>query len=154
MEAAVKPYRDRAKELENRVMQLQNEIDKLNQQMQVIIEENKALQKEAMQLASAPAVVSPAQVRHEGVVFKIQLGAYHNNVTAFFTEDKFLQTEKVDGKNKYVIGYFTDYATAKQAVKDFKALGIRDAWFVPYLNGQRISDKEANAYLNFDIRAK
>jgi hypothetical protein len=60
----------------------------------------------------------------------------------------------VEGKNKYVIGFFTDYETAKQAVKDFKKLGIRDAWFVPYNNGQRISDKEANNILNYDIRKK
>jgi regulator of replication initiation timing len=156
IEAAVKPYKDKAKELENKVAQLENEVDKLNNEMSVVMEENKALQNEAMQLASAPATeVSPSQSAPEGmVVFKVQLGAYNSSVTAMFNEEKFLQTEKLDGKNKYVVGFFTDYATAKQAVKDFKALGIRDAWFVPYLNGKRISDKEANSYLNFDIRAK
>jgi TolA-binding protein len=154
MEALVKPYKEKTKELENKIAQLQSEIDKLNKEMDVMEQEKKALQKELMTIASTPAVTSPSQTKYDGVVFKVQLGAYNSNVTAMFTEDKFLQTEKVDGKNKYVIGFFTDYQTAKQAVKDFKALGIRDAWFVPYMNGKRISDTEASNYLNFDIRAK
>jgi TolA-binding protein len=152
IEAAISPYKDKVAEMENKVAQLEKEIEKLNKENEILMEENKALQKEAMESASQPETSGP--VIPDGIAFKVQLGAYSASVTAMFTEEKFLQTEKVEGKNKYVIGFFTDYETAKQAVKDFKKLGIRDAWFVPYNNGQRISDKEANKILNFDIRKK
>jgi hypothetical protein len=151
--AAVKPFQDKAAELENKIAQLEKELDKLNSENTILIEENKAMQAEAMKLASQPA--APAgPVVPGGISFKVQLGAYNSNVTAVFDEEKYLQGERVDGKNKYVIGFFTDYENAKQAVKDFKKLGIKDAWFVPYKDGQRISDKEANSYLNYDIRKK
>ena len=69
-----------------------------------------------------------------------------------FSDNKTLQTEEVEGKNKYVIGFFKDFADAKAAEKDFKKLGIKGTWLVPYKNGARISDSEANSILNFDIR--
>jgi len=151
--AAVKPFQDKAAELENKIAQLEKEIDKLNSENTILIEENKAMQAEAMKAASQPA--APAgPVVPEGISFKVQLGAYNSNVTAVFDEEKYLQGERVEGRNKYVIGFFTDFENAKQAVKDFKKLGIKDAWFVPYKDGVRITDKEANSYLNYDIRSK
>lgn len=149
-DALLKPLRDKVANLESQVSQLQNEKAKMLEDINILNDENKALQKEAMmmqQQAAAATVKEP-----EGLYFKIQLGAFANSVTSLFNDEKVLQTEKVDGKNKYIVGFFTDFADAKKAEKDFKTLGIKGTWLVPYKNGKRVSDAEANEYLNFDIR--
>jgi len=149
-DALLKPLRDKNAALEAQVAKLQEDKAQLLEDVNTLGEENKALQKEAMQMAQQQATAAPKAPT--GLAFKIQLGAFANNVANLFSDDKTLQTESVDGKNKYVVGYFTDFADAKAAEKDFKKLGIKGTWLVPYKNGVRISDKEANNELNYDIR--
>lgn len=150
-EALVKPFRDKAAALEAEVTKLKEDNNKMLADINVLNEENKLLQAEAMQMQQekekSTTVATP-----QGLAFKIQLGAYNTNITGIFADNKVLQSESVEGKNKYVIGYFADFTAAKQAEKDFKKLGVRDAWLVPYKNGARISDEDANSELNFDIR--
>lgn len=148
-DALLKPWREKVANLESQVAQLQDEKAKMLEDINTLNDENKALQKEAMimQQQAAEVVKEP-----EGLYFKIQLGAYNNSVTSLFNDNKILQNEKADGKNKYVVGPFKDFQDAKNAEKDFKKLGIKGTWLVPYKNGQRISDAEANEFLNFDIR--
>lgn len=149
IEESVKPFKDKAAQLEAEIQKLNTEKKQLLSEMNVLNEENKALQKEAMMMAKAESQV---EKNPEGLSFKIQLGAYNANIVSFFQDQKKLETEVVAGKNKYVIGYFNSFESAKNAEKDFKKLGIRDAWLVPYKNGFRISDADANNELNFDIR--
>lgn len=144
----LKPFRDKAAALENQVAALQEERAKMLEDINTLNEENKALQKEAMLMQQEAA----APKNPSGLYFKIQLGAYANNVTSLFSGDKILQTESVDGKHKYIIGDFTDFEDVKNAERDFKKLGIKGTWLVPYKNGNRISDSEANNELNYDIR--
>ncbi len=158
LESAIKPYQERIEELENKISLSDKEMKKLDNEIKILEEENKLLQTELNELSqmleSGPVGTgggSQASATPEGVVFKIQLGAYNNSVTGVFSEDKYLQAEKADGRNKYVIGHF-NYEEAKKAVADFKKLGIKGAWLVPYRNGQRISDAEAEQLLNFSIR--
>lgn len=149
IEAAVQPFKDKTADLEAEIAKLNAEKKQLVNELNVLNEENKALQKEAMMMAKTD-LESPKIP--EGLSFKIQLGAYNANIVSFFQDQKKLETENVAGKNKYVIGYFESFEQAKNAEKDFKKLGIRDAWLVPYKNGFRISDADANNELNFDIR--
>lgn len=150
-EAAIKPFRDKATALEAELAKLKEDNAKLAADINVLNEENKSLQAEAMKMEQEKEKATSVAIP-QGLAFKIQLGAYNASVVNTFTDNKMLQSETVEGKNKYVIGYFKDFADAKQAEKDFKKLGIRDTWLVPYKNGARISDADANAELNFDIR--
>jgi seryl-tRNA synthetase len=145
LEAATKPFRDKVTLLEAQLAKAEEDKAKALEDINVLNEENKALQKEAMQMQQAAEKATSAPKMPDGLAFKIQLGAYN-------TDNKTLQTEEVEGKNKYVIGFFKDFADAKAAEKDFKKLGIKGTWLVPYKNGARISDSEANSILNFDIR--
>ncbi len=148
-DALLKPWRDKVANLESQVGQLQDEKAKMLEDINILNDENKALQKEAMMMQQQAAEVVKEP---EGLYFKIQLGAYNTSITSMFDDNKTLQNEKADGKNKYVVGPFKDFQDAKNAEKDFKKLGIKGTWLVPYKDGQRVSDAEANEYLNFDIR--
>ena len=102
----------------------------------------------------APApLVDPASVIPGGIAFKVQVGAYQKfNINQYFTDAKKIGYEAVDGTNKYVIGYFTSFEAAKGFETDMKKMGIKDSWLVPYKDGVRITDDEAESILGYPIR--
>lgn len=101
----------------------------------------------------APVVVDPVNVAPEGIAFKVQIGAYQKfSINQYFTELKKISYEDVDGTNKYVIGYFTSLEAAKGFEADMKKMGIKDSWLVPYKDGVRITDDEAESILGQPIR--
>jgi hypothetical protein len=79
----------------------------------------------------------------EGTVYKIQLGLYKKfNINKYFEDLKYIGYEIVDGKNRYVIGYFNDEQTAQSFVKDVRKMGIKDAFVAKYVDGKRIYEKK------------
>ncbi len=89
----------------------------------------------------------------DGLTFKVQLGSYIKfNSSTFMGEMKTLSMEKTGSQSKYLIGFFDSFENAKACEQNFKRLGIRDAWLVPYLNGKRVSDEQAEEILGRKIR--
>ena len=92
------------------------------------------------------ATVTP-EIREKlskGVVFKVQIGAFKNkDLSKYFENNKnFSGDVDPDGIKKYTLGYFNDYWEAESFKKYLREMGVKDAWIVPYKNGQRVNIRD------------
>lgn len=80
----------------------------------------------------------------KGVVFKVQIGAYANNdLSSYTANSEDMSTEAgADGTQKYTLGNFADYWEADKFKKELRKMGVKDAWIVPYKDGQRVPMKD------------
>lgn len=79
----------------------------------------------------------------KGVVFKVQLAAFDDFDLRDLTENgSDLKIIDQDGYIKYVLGQFRDYDMADKFKKKLRKLGVKEAWIVPYKDGQRVPLKE------------
>jgi len=80
----------------------------------------------------------------KGVVFKVQIGAFKNkNLQKYFDNNPNFGGEAKDGEpQKLTIGIFRDYWEADTFKKYMREMGVKDAWIVPYKDGQRVEIKD------------
>lgn len=89
----------------------------------------------------------------EGLAFRIQVGAFEQiRLQDYMNQPKQVSVESEGDLSKYTIGYFEDFQTAQDVEGKMKRIGFSDAWLVPYKNGVRISDEEAEEILGVKIR--
>ncbi|SEJ32991.1 hypothetical protein SAMN05192553_103284 [Cyclobacterium xiamenense] len=78
-----------------------------------------------------------------GVVFKVQLAAFDDYDLRELTENgSDLKIIDQDGYIKYVLGQFRDYEMADAFKKKLRKIGVKEAWIVPYKDGERVPLKE------------
>jgi hypothetical protein len=79
-----------------------------------------------------------------GLVFKVQIGAFRNKDLSKYLENNpnFSGDVDADGTRKYTLGYFGDYWEADNFKKYLREMGVKDAWLVAYKNGQRVEMKD------------
>jgi len=97
---------------------------------------------EIAQLKQAP-VVNPMDFS-KGVVFKVQIGAFKNkDLSKYFDNNPNFGGEAAEkGDQKLTIGVFRDYWEADTFKKYMRDMGVKDAWIVPYRDGQRVEIKD------------
>jgi len=80
----------------------------------------------------------------KGVVFKVQIGAFKNkNLAKYFENNPNFGGEAKDSEpQKLTIGVFRDYWEADTFKKYMREMGVKDAWIVPYQDGQRVEIKD------------
>jgi hypothetical protein len=80
----------------------------------------------------------------KGVVFKVQIGAFKNkDLAKYFENNPNFGGEAKDGEpQKLTIGIFRDYWEADTFKKYMREMGVKDAWIVPYKDGQRVEIKD------------
>src|SRR5688572_4896549 len=80
----------------------------------------------------------------KGVVFKVQIGAFKNkDLAKYFENNPNLGGEVKEGEpQKITIGIFRDYWEADTFKKYMREMGVKDAWIVPYQDGQRVEIKD------------
>jgi len=80
----------------------------------------------------------------KGVVFKVQIGAFKNkNLTKYFENNPNFGGEAKEGEpQRITIGIFRDYWEADTFKKYMREMGVKDAWIVPYRDGQRVEIKD------------
>jgi hypothetical protein len=80
----------------------------------------------------------------KGVVFKVQIGAFKNkNLAKYFENNPNFGGEARDNEpQKLTIGIFRDYWEADTFKKYMREMGVKDAWIVPYKDGQRVEIKD------------
>ena len=80
----------------------------------------------------------------KGVVFKVQIGAFKNkNLAKYFDNNPNFGGEARDKEpQKLTIGIFRDYWEADTFKKYMREMGVKDAWIVPYRDGQRVEIKD------------
>ncbi len=97
---------------------------------------------EIAQLKQAP-VINPMDFS-KGVVFKVQIGAFKNkDLSKYFDNNPNFGGEAAEkGDQKLTIGVFRDYWEADTFKKYMRDMGVKDAWIVPYRDGQRVEIKD------------
>lgn len=97
---------------------------------------------ELSQLKSSPAADDMNFSR--GVVFKVQIGAFRNkNLQKYFDNNPNLGGEARNGEpQRITIGIFRDYWEADEFKKYMREMGVKDAWIVPYRDGERVEIKD------------
>jgi hypothetical protein len=102
-----------------------------------------AAKAEIAQLKESPAVANPMDFS-KGIVFKVQIGAFKNkDLAKYFDNNPNLGGEVKEGEpQKITIGIFRDYWEADTFKKYMREMGVKDAWIVPYRDGQRVEIKD------------
>ena len=96
---------------------------------------------ELAKLKEAPSSTSMDFSR--GVVFKVQIGAFKNkDLSKYFNNNPNFGGEAADGEQKFTIGIFRNYWEADKFKKYMREMGVKDAWIVPYKDGQRVEIKD------------
>lgn len=80
----------------------------------------------------------------KGVVFKVQIGAFKNkDLSKYFENNPNFGGEAAEGgEQKITIGIFRDYWEADTFKKYMRDMGVKDAWIVPYKDGNRVEIKD------------
>ena len=118
-----------------RIAELEDELAQSRSQLN-------AARSEIAQLKETP-VVAPNDYS-KGIVFKVQIGAFKNKDLSKYFEnnDNFGGTKADDGTQAYTIGIFRDYWEADTFKKYMREMGVKDAWIVPFKDGQRVDIKD------------
>lgn len=135
--------------LNSKVTQLQSsvsdkdaKITQLEDQIAEARSQATAAQAELAKLNETPVV--NAMDYSKGVVFKVQIGAFKNKDLSKYFENNpnFGGQKSEDGTQSYTIGLFRDYWEADTFKKYMREMGVKDAWIVPFKDGQRVDIKD------------
>jgi DNA repair exonuclease SbcCD ATPase subunit len=126
--------------LNDKVTSLQQEIASKEADLQTA--QNQLQEASAKQAVATEA--SATTVSTKGVVFKVQIGAFKNKNLEKYVRNNpnFSGETDTDGTKKYTIGYFRDYWEADTFKKYLREMGVKDAWIVPYRDGDRVALKD------------
>lgn len=85
----------------------------------------------------------------QGLVFTVQVGAFRNPIpqTLFKGFAPIWKEPSPSGLNRYLAGLFVNYDEAVNARNQIRKLGYDDAFVVAYLDGKRISYRQAMAMI-------
>ncbi len=141
-EGQVSSLTDRLSKLQSTMSNKDARIAELEDQLSAARAQLTSLRAEVAQLKAAP-VVNEMDFS-KGVVFKVQIGAFKNkDLQKYFDNNPNLGGEVKDGEpQKITIGIFRDYWEADQFKKYMREMGVKDAWIVPYRDGQRVEIKD------------
>ncbi len=74
----------------------------------------------------------------KGLVFKVQIGAYEKReLPTELTKSVNLDTEEKNNLQRIIVGQFRNYEKAKSLKKQLRAMGVNDAFVVPYIDDER-----------------
>ncbi len=101
----------------------------------------KAIAKAKQDTENQPA---GSAVSQDGVVFKVQIGAFRNKDLSKYFEnnENFGGETDADGVQKITLGIFKDYWESDTFKKYLREMGVNDAWIVPYKDGTRVAMKD------------
>jgi len=144
----MKAIREKAGTLESQVNSLQSSISSKEDEVKKLQNEVRTLQSQLQEARSAAEQaknipVTTSDQYDEGLVFRVQIGAYRNKDLEKYMTSETMNEEKGDeGLQKYTLGNFRDYWEADKFKKYLREMGVKDAWIVPYQNGVRVPIKD------------
>jgi len=136
----------------SRIVELEQENARLNnslaatQQTLVNIQNQQAQAQQIreQQATSQPSVSVSESGMPMGTVFMVQVGAFRKGgVPQKFYQYDDLYVEEAGSMHKVLIGKYRSYDDAKSRLGTLKREGYSNAWVVPFIDGQRVSLKEA-----------
>lgn len=122
---------------ENKMTDVNRKVSQAEKQLK----EQKAL---VAKLQTELMAASEKNIKKEikGTVYRVQIGAFTKRDLGAYTgkTDNFqLETDK--GVQKYTVGVFREKSDAAAFRTQIVAIGIKDAWIVKYIDGQRVENK-------------
>ena len=141
-EGQLNAVNDRLAQLQRTMANKDSRIAELESQLADARAQATSARAELAQLKSNPAPNDMDFSR--GVVFKVQIGAFRNkDLQKYFDNNPNLGGEVKEGEpQRITIGIFRDYWEADQFKKYMREMGVKDAWIVPYRDGERVEIKD------------
>lgn len=141
-EGQVSSLTDKVSQLQSNMSNKDARIAELEDQLSEARAQLTSTRAELAQLKESP-VVNEMDFS-QGVVFKVQIGAFKNkDLQKYFDNNPNLGGEVKEGEpQKITIGIFRDYWEADTFKKYMREMGVKDAWIVPYRDGQRVEIKD------------
>ncbi len=132
----------RITEMQNAMSNKDARIAELEDQLSQLRGQLAQARAEIQQLRETP-VINPMDFS-KGVVFKVQVGAFKNkDLSKYFDNNPNFGGEVRENEpQRITIGIFRDYWEADQFKKYMREMGVKDAWIVPYKDGQRVDIKD------------
>ncbi len=120
---------------DSKISELQDDMAKLRSDLSAA--------KAAAREKPKPVEMKGGEKMIDGVVFKVQIGAFKNkDLSKYFENNENFGGETADGTQKITLGQFRDYWEADTFKKYLREMGVKDAWIVPYQDGVRVEIKD------------
>ena len=148
LKSQVNSTKGQVSSLQSRIADKDAQISDLQSQlggMESQINAAKAAQRRAEEALAAKPAVAASGDWDKGVVFRVQIGAFAKATTdasAFDEGNDNFNTEKTEEMQKVTLGNFRDYWQADKFKKYLREMGVKDAWIVPFKDGQRVEIKD------------
>ena len=116
---------------------------------------NESFEKKTIAVYSAKKPIPVNEKLPEGLVFKVQIGAFKKPIP----QDLFKGITPITGETttqgftRYTAGVFIKFATADFAKNQIRDFGYKDAFVVAFLNGKRISMSQALSMAGIEFAA-
>ncbi len=139
MKAEAAELEDRAESAEAELDEQEARVKELQTQVQNMRSEVAAAKEQSQKAAAQGNVVGT-----DGVVFKVQIGAFKNKeeLTKFSANNPNFDAESNNEVQKFTIGAFRDYWEADTFKKYLRQMGVKDAWIVSFKDGNRVPIKD------------
>ena len=140
--------REKASTLESQVNTLQSSVSSKETEVKKLQDEVRRLEMQVQEARAAAEQtknipVTTTDQYDEGLVFRVQIGAYRNkDLEKYMTSDAMNEEKGDEGMAKYTLGNFRDYWEADKFKKYLREMGVKDAWIVPYQDGVRVPIKD------------
>jgi len=140
-DATVTSLNQKVSQLQSSISEKDTKIASLEDQLSELRGQLTAANAELTSLKENPAASMDFS---KGIVFKVQIGAFKNkNLAKYFENNPNFGGEAKDNEpQKLTIGVFRDYWEADTFKKYMREMGVKDAWIVPYQDGQRVEIKD------------
>lgn len=118
----------------------------LEKNYQALQSENEMLQSEIDSLQRVNNMLIEVSPYYAGVFFEVQIGAFENFDLEKYQDGLTKLNIDYNGEvGQYTLGKFRDLQTALAFQKDIQKMGIKDAFIVAKIDGNRVTVKEAVA---------
>lgn len=129
-------------EKDAKIAELQDQLNRAQAQIAAAKQAEMAA-KDALGNQRPMKVESKSPISMDGVVFKVQIGAFaKKDMSKFFDNNPMFSGQDEDGLQKITIGFFRDYWEADTFKKYLREMGVKDAWIVPFKDGKRVPIKD------------
>ena len=135
--------------VDSKIADRDNQISQYQEQVSTLRSELAATKRKLSAKPSTPAPKKTAlrgaePVNMDGVVFKVQIGAFKNkDLSKYLNNHKNFSGEVGDdGMMRYTLGIFRDYWEADTFKKYLREMGVKDAWIVSFADGKRVPIKD------------
>lgn len=119
---------------------------RIEQQYETQLQKNQALADELDSLQRVNSLLLELSPYYTGVFFEVQIGAFEYFDLDDYKEDLVkMNIDKTEQIDQYTLGKFRNLDRALAFRRDIQRMGIRDAFVIAKIDGERVTIQEAQA---------